>query len=196
MKKESKDWRNLPAPEGLLGWVADYIEMRFNKNVNAAAKIKANIDKEIKKLKLDPKKVYFYFGDPGNPSERPKVERNIKKFFPMRGYFKESVTMKKLSILKDNHELYLNEEESIELDEKAKSEAQQQAAGAALAAKRGEIPVSDLTGASKRMYDDMTEDQLEDFAGTKHKGIPEKIDDVFDRYRARYTRCIKLVEGK
>jgi len=59
------------------------------------------------------------------------------------------------------------------LDEKAVSQAQQKAAGAALAAKRGDIPKSELTGASKEMLD-MSEKELEDFAGTKHKGIPKK----------------------
>ena len=44
----------------------------------------------------------------------------------------------------------------------AKSKAQQRAAGAALSAKRGETKVGDLQGASKQMYDSMTEDELED----------------------------------
>ena len=55
----------------------------------------------------------------------------------------------------------------------AKSKAQQKAAGAALAAKRGETKVSDLKGAAKEMYESMTEEQLEDFAETKRKGLPE-----------------------
>jgi hypothetical protein len=46
----------------------------------------------------------------------------------------------------------------------AKNDAQRQAAGAALAAKRGEQKPSELKGASKEMYESMTEDQLEDFA--------------------------------
>lgn len=58
----------------------------------------------------------------------------------------------------------------------AKSKAQQKAAGMALSAKRGEIPVSDLKGAAKSMYDSMTEEQLEDFAETKRKGKPEHVD--------------------
>ena len=57
----------------------------------------------------------------------------------------------------------------------AKSKAQQKAAGAALAAKRGDIKKSELKGASKSMYDSMSEDQLEDFASTKRKGKPEKV---------------------
>lgn len=59
----------------------------------------------------------------------------------------------------------------------AKSKAQQKAAGAALSAKRGDTKVSDLKGASKEMYESMSEDQLEDFASTKRKGKPEHADD-------------------
>ena len=55
----------------------------------------------------------------------------------------------------------------------AKSKAQQEAAGAALAAKRGETSKSELRGASKEMYESMSEKQLEEFAGTKRKGLPE-----------------------
>jgi len=56
----------------------------------------------------------------------------------------------------------------------AQSEAQQKAAGAALSAKRGETKVSDLQGASKEMYDSMSESELEDLASTRHDDIPEK----------------------
>lgn len=59
----------------------------------------------------------------------------------------------------------------------AKSKAQQKAAGAALAAKRGEIKKSELIGASKEMYESLTEKELEDFAETKHKGLPEHVKD-------------------
>jgi Protein of unknwon function (DUF3008) len=54
----------------------------------------------------------------------------------------------------------------------AKSAPQQKAAGAALAAKRGETPKSKLRGASKSMMS-ISEKQLEDFAHTKRKGKPE-----------------------
>ncbi|KQZ31929.1 hypothetical protein ASD50_14815 [Mesorhizobium sp. Root552] len=56
----------------------------------------------------------------------------------------------------------------------ATSKAQQKAAGAALSAKRGETRRSELKGASKEMYDSMSEKQLEEFAETKHKGLPDK----------------------
>ena len=55
----------------------------------------------------------------------------------------------------------------------AKSKAQQMAAGAALAAKRGEKKKSELKGASRSMADSMSEKQLKDFASTKQKGKPE-----------------------
>jgi len=58
----------------------------------------------------------------------------------------------------------------------AKSKAQQKAAGAALAAKRGEIKKSELKGASRDMYDSMSEKQLDEFASTKRKGLPEHKD--------------------
>ncbi|MEM7666407.1 MAG: DUF3008 family protein [Pseudomonadota bacterium] len=60
---------------------------------------------------------------------------------------------------------------------KAKSKAQQQAAGAALAAKRGEIDKSDLQGASIEMYDSMSEDELEEMASTPHDDLPATVDD-------------------
>ena len=56
----------------------------------------------------------------------------------------------------------------------AKSAAQQKAAGAALAAKRGETPKSKLKGASKSMMS-MSKKQLEGFAATKRKGKPEHV---------------------
>ncbi|PLP61228.1 DUF3008 domain-containing protein [Mesorhizobium loti] len=56
----------------------------------------------------------------------------------------------------------------------ATSKAQQRAAGAALAAKRGEIKKSELIGASKEMYESMTEKELEEFAETKLEGLPDK----------------------
>lgn len=60
---------------------------------------------------------------------------------------------------------------------KATSKAQQKAAGAALAAKRGESDKSDLKGASKDMYDSMTEDELDEMASTTRKNLPDEKSD-------------------
>ncbi|MDX0883556.1 DUF3008 family protein [Sinorhizobium medicae] len=57
----------------------------------------------------------------------------------------------------------------------AKSKAQQMAARAALAAKRGEKKKSELKGASRSMEDSMTEKELEEMASTKRKGKKEHV---------------------
>lgn len=58
----------------------------------------------------------------------------------------------------------------------SKSKAQQKAAGAALSAKRGDTKVGELKGAAKSMYKSMSEKQLDEFASTKRKGLPEHKD--------------------
>ena len=55
----------------------------------------------------------------------------------------------------------------------AKSKKQQMAAGAALAAKRGEAPKSSLKGASKSMAESMSAKELEELASTKRKNLPK-----------------------
>ncbi|WP_409433125.1 DUF3008 family protein [Litorimonas sp. RW-G-Af-16] len=58
---------------------------------------------------------------------------------------------------------------------KAKSKAQQKAAGAALSAKRGNTDKSDLEGASKDMYASMSEAELEELASTPHDDLPDEV---------------------
>jgi hypothetical protein len=53
----------------------------------------------------------------------------------------------------------------------AKSQAQQRAAGAALAAK------PKLKGASREMYETMTEKELDDLATVKRSKLPEHVSD-------------------
>jgi hypothetical protein len=57
----------------------------------------------------------------------------------------------------------------------AKSKAQQKAAGAALAAKRGEVKKSKLKGASRGMVESMSETELRKMAKTKRKGKPQRV---------------------
>ncbi len=59
----------------------------------------------------------------------------------------------------------------------AKSQAQQKAAGAALAAKRGEVPKSKLKGASREMHETMTEKELDELATVKRSKLPEHAND-------------------
>jgi hypothetical protein len=55
----------------------------------------------------------------------------------------------------------------------ATSKAQQKAAGAALSAKRGETPMSELKGSVRGMAESMSEKELEKMASTSRKGKPE-----------------------
>jgi hypothetical protein len=57
---------------------------------------------------------------------------------------------------------------------KAESKKQQMAAGAALAAKRGEMPKSKLKGASKSMVESMSEKELHEMASTKREDLPTR----------------------
>jgi hypothetical protein len=56
----------------------------------------------------------------------------------------------------------------------ATSRAQQKAAGAALAAKRGETAKSELQGASREIYDTMSETELAELASTPRPGLPQR----------------------
>ena len=60
------------------------------------------------------------------------------------------------------------------IEEKAVSQAQRRAAGIAHAAQKGEIPKSELRGASKEMAR-MPKGELHKFAATKEKGLPKKV---------------------
>lgn len=59
----------------------------------------------------------------------------------------------------------------------AKSKVQQKAAGAALAAKRGEVPKTKLKGASREMFKSMSEKELDELATVKRSKLPEHASD-------------------
>ena len=63
----------------------------------------------------------------------------------------------------------------------AKSRAQQKAAGAVLAAKRGKQNVSSLKGALKSMYELMSEKELDEMASTKRRGKPEHVSEAISK---------------
>ena len=54
----------------------------------------------------------------------------------------------------------------------AQSQQQQKLFGLALAYKRGEVPASEVSDEIKNIADRMSEKEIEDFAATKHKGLP------------------------
>ena len=61
------------------------------------------------------------------------------------------------------------------MNEKAVSQSQQKLMGMALAYKRGEM--DDASEEVKKIADGMSEKDLEDFAKTKHKGLPKKVNE-------------------
>ena len=64
-----------------------------------------------------------------------------------------------------------------ELKEKAVSKQQQKLMGLALAYKRGEVEDSKVSDTVKDLAKSMSTKELEDFASTKHKGLPQKKED-------------------
>ena len=68
----------------------------------------------------------------------------------------------------------------------SKSKTQQRLMGLALAYKTGEIKAKYLSpeyaDEIKKLAKSMTEKQLRDFAQTKHKGLPEKVEERIKRF--------------
>ena len=80
-------------------------------------------------------------------------------------------TQKQLEALPPGSEVTIE----TEVTEKAKSTQQQKTMGLALSVKRGETPKSKVSKSVKDMANKMSEKDLEDFAKTKHKGLPKKV---------------------
>ncbi len=66
------------------------------------------------------------------------------------------------------------------LQEKAVSKQQQKIMGLALSVKKGDTPKSKVSKKVKDMAKEMSKKDLEDFASTKHKGLPKKVEDNED----------------
>lgn len=66
----------------------------------------------------------------------------------------------------------------------ATSKQQQKAAGAALAAKRGETPKSKLRGASRQMFKSMSERELDRMASVKRSRLLRRAPGARKRKRA------------
>jgi hypothetical protein len=78
--------------------------------------------------------------------------------------------------------------------EKAVSQLQRKAAGIAYAARKGDIPKSELRGASKEMSK-MPAGELKKFATTKEKDLPKKVKEADAEPKAKKTGGIKFGQG-
>ena len=66
-------------PEYVLVLVSEYILAR-KYNVKQTMFFKNEVDLHIKKLNLNKKEVYFYFGDPDNPATKTETLNKIEEF--------------------------------------------------------------------------------------------------------------------
>ena len=64
------------------------------------------------------------------------------------------------------------------IDEIAKSKAQQRLFGMAHAVQKGTLPAGKVGGAVKKIAKSVSSSDVEDFASTKHKNLPEKINEI------------------
>ncbi|MFA5207098.1 MAG: DUF3008 family protein [Candidatus Paceibacterota bacterium] len=69
-------------------------------------------------------------------------------------------------------------EESKQIQEKSVSKSQQKFMGMVHAVQKGELPKSEVGGKVAKAANTMKEKDAEDFASTKHKGLPEKVDET------------------
>jgi hypothetical protein len=92
---------------------------------------------------------------------------------PLRGSARNHPPSVKARIEMQNPNVY----EQFDLFEKAMSVAQQKLMAIALRYKRDPESVPDASDSVKKLADSMSEKQLSDFAETKHKGLPKKVED-------------------
>lgn len=77
--------------------------------------------------------------------------------------------------IKNELEMNGGDENGGVLNEKAKSKAQQKFMGMVYALQKGELKPSDVGPAVKKAAKSMSKKDVEDFASTKHKDLPEKV---------------------
>lgn len=80
-----------------------------------------------------------------------------------------------------------------EVTERSKSTQQQKIMGLALSVKRGDTSKSKVSKSVKDMANKMSEKDLEDFASTKHKGLPKKVKSK-ENVKKLEENILKLIE--
>jgi hypothetical protein len=143
--------------ENLPEWVQKKINLAKEYIDSARDYMKANPDEE----EMDESALQAYLGKKKYGEEGMKALQKAGR---------EGASKEKMAKLRASHDK-LDEED---LEEKAVSKAQRAAAGIAHAARKGDIPKSELRGASKEMAK-MPAGELKKFAKTKEKGLPEKV---------------------
>lgn len=78
------------------------------------------------------------------------------------------------------------------LEEKSVSKQQQKIMGLALSVKKGDTPKSKVSKSVQKMAKEMSKKDLEDFARTKHKGLPNKVEeDSIEKIEENILRLVQ-----
>lgn len=77
----------------------------------------------------------------------------------------------------------------------ASSQQQQKIMGLALSYKRGDTPASEVSPAVKKLADNMSEKQLEKYAGTSHKGLPKKVGETKNDTKIKVEDLKQMVQS-
>jgi len=80
------------------------------------------------------------------------------------------------------------------IQEKAVSKQQQKIMGLALSVKRGDTPKSKVSKQVQKMAKEMSKKELEDFASTKHKGLPKKVEEKNEVEKLEES-ILKIIEN-
>jgi hypothetical protein len=108
----------------------------------------------------------------GKKETKEAVTQNVKKTTYSSAEAKGKSFAGKTTVNTDGSVTVTNEGE---MTEKAESKQHQKFMGLALSVKRGDTPKGDVTKKVKETAKKMSEKDLEDFASTKHKGLPKKV---------------------
>ena len=108
----------------------------------------------------------------GKKETKEATTQNVKKTTYSSGEAKGKSFAGQTTVNADGSVTVTNEGE---MTEKAESKQQQKFMGLALSVKRGDTPKGEVSKKVKETAKKMSEKDLEDFASTKHKGLPKKV---------------------
>jgi len=106
----------------------------------------------------------------------PTENKEVKKPYYKGGKITSPFTAGKENVSGTIISKHSQPEKKMNLQEESKSKSQQRLMGMAYAYKKGELD-TEPSAEVKKLADSMSEKDLEDFASTKHKGLPEKVDE-------------------
>jgi hypothetical protein len=109
----------------------------------------------------------------GNEAQANKVAGNLKSMLDSSSYnWKQDPYA--MDILGD----FVNENRKMTIKEKAVSKSQQQLMGMAHAVQTGKLSPDKVGDKATKVADTMKKKDVEDFASTKHKNLPDKVDET------------------